>query len=133
MIADTNEFLNWFRARIFKLSTEGRANDELISLAVGPALKLKMKHYWMKFINKRKLNLILCTNDRENDLQVSLHRNDVEPQSINYNHTSTQAQTSAHNEEDDFINDKYIDASEGEDSKEELLDDNDGDDSDTSS
>ncbi|XP_016470962.2 uncharacterized protein LOC107793188 [Nicotiana tabacum] len=37
MRAHKNGFLDWFRARIFVLSPQGRTNDELISLAVGPA------------------------------------------------------------------------------------------------
>ncbi|KAL3360808.1 hypothetical protein AABB24_013989 [Solanum stoloniferum] len=31
-----NKFIEWFRARIFVLAAQGRATDELISLAVGP-------------------------------------------------------------------------------------------------
>ncbi|KAH0669860.1 hypothetical protein KY289_024353 [Solanum tuberosum] len=31
-----NDFIDWFRARIFDLASQGRATDELISLAVGP-------------------------------------------------------------------------------------------------
>uniref|UniRef100_A0A1U7W3C0 Uncharacterized protein LOC104224561 n=1 Tax=Nicotiana sylvestris TaxID=4096 RepID=A0A1U7W3C0_NICSY len=37
MRAHKNEFLDWFRAHIFVLSSQGRTNDELISLAVGSA------------------------------------------------------------------------------------------------
>ncbi|XP_019223546.1 PREDICTED: uncharacterized protein LOC109205295 [Nicotiana attenuata] len=37
MRAHKNGFLDWFCARIFVLSAQGRANDEIISLAVGPA------------------------------------------------------------------------------------------------
>ncbi|KAM3379536.1 hypothetical protein P3S68_011950 [Capsicum galapagoense] len=31
-----NRFIDWFRACVFLLSSQGRANDEIISLAVGP-------------------------------------------------------------------------------------------------
>ncbi|XP_009782279.1 uncharacterized protein [Nicotiana sylvestris] len=48
------------------------------------------------------------TNDQENIVDVSLHRDNVKPQSINN-----------HNEEDDFINDNHIEISESEDSEEE--------------
>ncbi|XP_075105600.1 uncharacterized protein LOC142179445 [Nicotiana tabacum] len=75
----------------------------------------------------------LCTNDQENIVEVSLHRDNVEPQSINYDYASTQAQNNVHNEEEDFINDNHIEISESEDSEEELFDDDDGEDTDTSS
>lgn len=58
------------------------------------------------------------------DIFVSLHRNDVEPESISCNQASEQAQTSMHNGQDSSI---Y----ESEESEEELLDDNEGEDIDT--
>ncbi|XP_075111839.1 uncharacterized protein LOC107799971 [Nicotiana tabacum] len=279
MRAHKNGFLDWFRARIFVLSAQGRANDELISLAVGPAplvhrystfvvngfrfdtkelaLRNKMQNsgvlvrgddsdfnkeyygvlediYELSYLGNRKVYLFnshwwdvarlgrgykidkygftsvntrcalntnepcvlasqseqvfylddmvdndwlvvvktnprdlfkmpdnddncldiedeellneevyhqekaefntLCTNDEENIVEVSLHRDNVEPQSINYDHASTQAQNNVHNEEDDFINDNHLEISESEDSEEELFDnDDDGEDTDTSS
>ncbi|XP_060170851.1 uncharacterized protein LOC132601805 [Lycium barbarum] len=69
---------------------------------------------------------ILRTNDQETEIEVSLHRDDIEPQTVL--RTNDQG-----NEEDDFINDNDIDVSENEEDEEELLDDNDGEDSDTSS
>jgi len=53
-----------------------------------------------------------CTNDQENIIKVSLHKDNVEPQSINYDHASTQAQNNVHNEKADFINDNHIEISE---------------------
>nr|XP_009804797.1 PREDICTED: uncharacterized protein LOC104249960 isoform X1 [Nicotiana sylvestris] len=278
MRAHKNGFLDWFRARIFVLSAQGRANDELISLAVGPAplvhrystfvvngfrfhtkelaLRRKMQNsgvlvrgddsdsnkeyygvlediYELSYVGNRKVYLFkchwwdvarlgrgykidkygftsvnircalntnepfvlasqseqvfylhdmvdndwcvvvkinprdlfkipdnddncadiedeellneevyqqeeaefntLCTNDQENIVEVSLHRDNVEPQSINYDYASTQADIDVHNEEDDFINDNHIEISNSEDSEEELFDDDDGEDTDTSS
>ncbi|XP_018634397.2 uncharacterized protein [Nicotiana tomentosiformis] len=68
--------------------------------------------------------------DQENDILVSLHRDDVEPHIINYDHVIEQAGTSGHNEEDCFINDNDIDMTEDEESKEEIFDDNEGEDND---
>lgn len=65
---------------------------------------------------------MLRTDDQENDTVVSLHRGDVEPQSITHNHATEQAQKSVHNAEDDFINDNDIDLSEGEESEEDDID-----------
>ncbi|XP_075110547.1 uncharacterized protein LOC142161640 [Nicotiana tabacum] len=278
MRAHKNGFLDWFRARIFVLSAQGRANDELISLVVGPAplvhrystfvvngfrfhtkelaLRRKMQNsgvlvrgddsdsnkeyygvlediYELSYVGNRKVYLFkchwwdvarlgrgykidkygftsvnircalntnepfvlasqseqvfylhdmvdndwcvvvkinprdlfkipdnddncvdiedeellneevyqqeeaefntLCTNDQENIVEVSLHRDNVELQSINYDYASTQADIDVHNEEDDFINDNHIEISNSEDSEEELFDDDDGEDTDTSS
>ncbi|XP_060186166.1 uncharacterized protein LOC132615574 [Lycium barbarum] len=69
---------------------------------------------------------ILRTDDHETEIEVSLHRDDIEPQTVL--RTNDQG-----NEEDDFINDNDIDVSENEEDEEELIDDNDGEDSDTSS
>ncbi|XP_060201915.1 uncharacterized protein LOC132630351 [Lycium barbarum] len=69
---------------------------------------------------------ILRTNDQETEIEVSLHRDDIEPQTVL--RTNDQG-----NEEDAFINDNDIDVSENEEDEEELLDDNDGEDIDTSS
>ncbi|KAJ8563070.1 hypothetical protein K7X08_031522 [Anisodus acutangulus] len=63
---------------------------------------------------------MLRTDDQENDIVVSLHRGDVEPQSINYNDASELAQKSVHNQEDEFINDNYIDMSENEENEEDI-------------
>ncbi|XP_016479237.2 uncharacterized protein LOC107800549 [Nicotiana tabacum] len=68
--------------------------------------------------------------DQENDILVSLHRDDVEPHIINYDHAIEQAGTSGHTEEDGFINDNDIDMTEDEESEEEIFDDNEGEDSD---
>ncbi|XP_060190507.1 uncharacterized protein LOC132619696 [Lycium barbarum] len=68
---------------------------------------------------------ILRTNDQETDIEVALQRDDVEPQTV----LRTNDQE---NEEDDFINDNYIDVSGNEEAEEELLDDSDGEDSDYS-
>ncbi|KAK4354167.1 hypothetical protein RND71_026361 [Anisodus tanguticus] len=67
-------------------------------------------------------------DDQENDILVSLHRDDVEPQTINCTETSEQARTSVNNEENGFINDNHVDLSESEESEEELLDDIEGED-----
>ncbi|XP_019244414.1 PREDICTED: uncharacterized protein LOC109224282 [Nicotiana attenuata] len=212
-----NEFLDWFHARIFILSTQGRANDELISLAVGPA---PMDIYELSYVGNRKIYLFKChwwdvahlgrgykinkygftsvnthcalntnetfvlasqseqvfyledmvdkdwlivvkknprdlfnipevddnsvevedeallneeayqqeevdlnilqSNDQENDVDVALHRDDVQPQSID---ASIQAQTSMHEEENDFIDNNHIDVSDDEESEEDLLGD----------
>ncbi|OIT36080.1 hypothetical protein A4A49_58901, partial [Nicotiana attenuata] len=72
----------------------------------------------------------LYTNDQQNIVEVSLHRDNVEPQSISYDRASTQVQNNVHNEKDDFINDNHIEISESEDSEEELFDDDDGEDTD---
>ncbi|XP_049359540.1 uncharacterized protein LOC125824236 [Solanum verrucosum] len=66
---------------------------------------------------------ILCPNDHEPDIHVSLYRDDVEPQTVL--HTNDQE-----NEEDNFINDNQTDVSGSEETEEELLDDDDGEDSD---
>ncbi|XP_049397336.1 uncharacterized protein LOC125861495 [Solanum stenotomum] len=64
---------------------------------------------------------ILCPNDHEPDIHVSLYRNDVESQTVL--HTNDQE-----NEEDNFINDNQTDVSGSEETEEELLDDDDGED-----
>ncbi|XP_019264950.1 PREDICTED: uncharacterized protein LOC109242560 [Nicotiana attenuata] len=66
---------------------------------------------------------------QEIDIVVSLYRDDVEPQIIYYNQ-ATEAQTTVHNEDDGFINDDDMDLYNSEQSDEELLDDNDGEDTD---
>lgn len=63
-------------------------------------------------------------DDQEDDILVSLYRNDVEPESISCNQASEQAQTSVHNEEYNLI---Y----KIEESEEALLDDNEEEDIDT--
>ncbi|XP_055803422.1 uncharacterized protein LOC129872461 [Solanum dulcamara] len=68
---------------------------------------------------------ILSINDQEIDIVVSLHRDDIEPQTVLRTNDEE-------NQDDDFINDNNIDVFENEESEEELIDDNDGDDSDTS-
>ncbi|WMV18530.1 hypothetical protein MTR67_011915 [Solanum verrucosum] len=68
---------------------------------------------------------ILNTNDHETNIEVSLHRDDIEPETV----LRTNDQE---NEEDDFINDHHTDVFEDEESEEESLADNDGEDSDTS-
>ncbi|XP_059289003.1 uncharacterized protein LOC132042500 isoform X1 [Lycium ferocissimum] len=70
---------------------------------------------------------MLRTDDQEIDIVVSLHRGDVEPQSINYNDASEQAQKSVHNQEEDFIDDNQIDMSENEEIEEENIDIEDSD------
>lgn len=65
---------------------------------------------------------ILCPNDHEPDIHVSLYRDDVERQTV----LRTNDQE---NEEDNFINDNHTDVSGSEEIEEELLDDNDGEDS----
>ncbi|KAK4366575.1 hypothetical protein RND71_014455 [Anisodus tanguticus] len=62
----------------------------------------------------------LRTDDKENDIVVSLHRGDVEPQSINYNDVSELSQKSVHDHEDEFINDNYIDMPENEEYEEDI-------------
>ncbi|KAG5568361.1 hypothetical protein H5410_064624 [Solanum commersonii] len=64
---------------------------------------------------------ILNTNDHETNIEVSLHRDDIEPETI----LRTNDQE---NQEDDFINDDHIDVSKDEESEEESLADNDGED-----
>ncbi|KAH0761318.1 hypothetical protein KY290_017391 [Solanum tuberosum] len=64
---------------------------------------------------------ILNTNDHETNIEVSLHRDDIEPETV----LRTNDQE---NEEDDFINDHHTDVSEDEESEEESLADNDGED-----
>ncbi|PHT96253.1 hypothetical protein BC332_34821 [Capsicum chinense] len=66
-----------------------------------------------------KVEDILCANNLETDIKVPLHRDDVEPKSV----LRTNDQE---NEEDDFINDNYMDASDNEEREEELLDATDG-------
>ncbi|XP_019255076.1 PREDICTED: uncharacterized protein LOC109233657 [Nicotiana attenuata] len=66
---------------------------------------------------------------QEIDIVVSLYRDDVEPQIIDYNQ-AIEAQTTVHNEDDGFINDDHMDLYNSEQSDEELLDDNDGEDTD---
>ncbi|PHT26319.1 hypothetical protein CQW23_34068 [Capsicum baccatum] len=58
---------------------------------------------------------ILCANNHETDNELPLHQDDVEPEFV----LRTKDQE---NEEDDFINENYIDISDNEESKEELLD-----------
>ncbi|KAM3303291.1 hypothetical protein P3S67_014321 [Capsicum chacoense] len=65
---------------------------------------------------------ILCGNNQETDIEVSLHRDEVEEEAI----LRTNVQV---NEEDGFINDNDTDTSANEESEEEFLDDNDGEDS----
>ena len=67
---------------------------------------------------------ILDINDHETNMEVPLHRNNVEPQPI--------LRTDQDVEEDDFINDNYSDVSQNEKSEEDLYEDNDGEESDTS-
>ncbi|KAM3199496.1 hypothetical protein P3L10_031856 [Capsicum annuum] len=69
---------------------------------------------------------ILCANNPETDIKVPLHWDDVEPKSV----LRTKDQE---NEEDDFINDNYMDVSGNEEREEELLDATDGEYSDMSS
>ncbi|PHU04670.1 hypothetical protein BC332_25492 [Capsicum chinense] len=68
---------------------------------------------------------ILCGNNQETDIEVSLHREDVEAEAI----LRTNVQV---NEEDGLINDNDTDISVHKKSEEEFLDDNDGEDSDMS-
>ncbi|KAM3236162.1 hypothetical protein P3L10_016199 [Capsicum annuum] len=66
---------------------------------------------------------MLCANNHETDIEVPLHRDDIEPESV----LRTNDQE---NEEDDFI--KYMDVSDNEESEEELLDATNGEFSDMS-
>ncbi|KAM3200733.1 hypothetical protein P3L10_033095 [Capsicum annuum] len=145
-----NGFIDWFRARIFLLSSQGRANDELISLVVHPEpLVHRYSTYWLIVVKTNLRDLfnvpevereallneevyqqdefedVLCVNNQETDINVSLHRDVVEPEIV----LRTNDQE---NEEDIFINDNYIDVSDNEESEEEFLDDNDGEDNDIS-
>ncbi|KAM3344992.1 hypothetical protein P3S68_024701 [Capsicum galapagoense] len=145
-----NGFIDWFRAHIFVLFSQGRANDELKSLAVGPEpLIHRYSTYWLVVVKTNPRDLfnvpeveldtslnedvyqqdevedILCANNHETDIEVPLHRDDVEPESV----LRTNDQE---NEEDDFINDNYMDVSDNEESEEELLDATNGEYSDMS-
>ncbi|KAM3289274.1 hypothetical protein P3S67_017561 [Capsicum chacoense] len=210
-----NGFIDWFRARIFVLFSQGCANDELKSLAIGPeplihrystcminGFRFKTKElvrktlnngvlvrgdvsypnkeyygvlqdiYELRYAGNRKCEKvfylndmvdkdwlvvvktnphdlfnvpeveldmslnedvyqqdevedILCVNNHETDIELPLHRDDVEPEFI----LRTNDQE---NEEDDFINDNYMDVSDNEKSEEELLDATDGEYSDIS-
>ncbi|PHU01597.1 hypothetical protein BC332_31384 [Capsicum chinense] len=68
---------------------------------------------------------ILCANNHETDIELPLHLDDVEPEFV----LRTKDQE---NEEDDFINENYMDISDNEESEEELLDATDGEYSDMS-
>ncbi|PHU05138.1 hypothetical protein BC332_25960 [Capsicum chinense] len=224
-----NGFIDWFRAHIFLLSSQGRANNEIISLAVGPeplnsgflvredvsdsnkeyygvlkdiyelcytgnrkvhlfkchwcdvahlGKRYKIDKYGFTSVNtQRVLNTnepfvlasqseqvfylndlvdkdwllvvktnprdlfnmpefereaslndevyqqdevedILCGNNQETNIEVSLHRDDVEVEIV----LPTNDQV---NEENGFINDNDTDVSANEESEEEFLDDND--------
>ncbi|PHU13355.1 hypothetical protein BC332_14560 [Capsicum chinense] len=171
-----NGFIDWFRAPIFVLFSQGRANDELRSLAIGPeplihrystcminGFRFKTKELvsktqnngvlrekvfylnnmvdkdWLVVVktNPRALSNvpeveldtswnedlyqqdevedILCVNNHETDIELPLHRDDDEPEFV----LRTNDQE---NEEDDFINENYMDVSDNEESEEELLD-----------
>ncbi|KAM3285019.1 hypothetical protein P3S67_023818 [Capsicum chacoense] len=72
-----------------------------------------------------EVEVILCGNNLETDIEMSLHMDDVEAETV----LKTNAQV---NEEDGFINDNDTGFSANEKSEEEFLDDNDGEDSDIS-
>ncbi|KAF3639831.1 hypothetical protein FXO38_03659 [Capsicum annuum] len=123
--------------KIFLLSSQGRANDELISLVVHPEPLTNLRDLFNVPEVEREALLneevyqqdefedVLCVNNQETDINVSLHRDVVEPEIV----LRTNDQE---NEEDIFINDNYIDVSDNEESEEEFLDDNDGEDNDIS-
>ncbi|KAM3200286.1 hypothetical protein P3L10_032648 [Capsicum annuum] len=210
-----NRFINWFRARIFLLSSQGRTNNEIISLAVCPkplvhrystctvnGFRFQTKDHMRKTQNsgvlmrgdvsdsnkeyygvlkdiyelrytgnrkseqvfylndlidkdwlvvvktnprdlfnvpevEREASLnnevyqqdevedILCGNNQETKIEVSLHRDDVEAEII----LRTNDQV---NKENGFINHNDTDVLDNEESEEEFIDDNDGEDSDMS-
>ncbi|KAF3658770.1 putative formin-like protein 3-like [Capsicum annuum] len=153
-----NGFINWFRAHIFLLSSQGRANDEIIRLAVGPEPLSEQVFYLNDLVDKnwlvvvktnprdlfnmpeveREASLndevyqqdevedILCGNNQKTNIEVSLHRDDVEVEIV----LPTNDQV---NEKNGFINDNDTGVSDNEESEEEFLDDNDVEDSDIGS
>ncbi|KAF3640579.1 putative formin-like protein 3-like [Capsicum annuum] len=124
-----NRFIDWFRARseqVFYLNdlvnkdwfiiAKTNPRDLFNVPEVEREVSLNDKVY-----QQDKVEDILCGNNQETDIEVSLHRDDVEAKAI----LRTNVQV---NEEDGFINDNDTDISANEESEEEFLDDNDGED-----
>ncbi|KAG5580350.1 hypothetical protein H5410_050977 [Solanum commersonii] len=149
-----NDFIDWFCAHIFVLASQGRATNELISLAVGPEPLVHRYSIFMvnefrfqtkELVRKTQNSGVLVRGDDSDsnkeyygvlediyelcyveNRKVHLfkcHWDDVEPQTV----LCTNDQE---NEKDNFINDNQTDVSGSEETEEELLDDDDGEDSD---